>query len=104
MRSAVHETPIWPERGAAQAQIPDLIRSLSPADVYRSPELTLAAGSQRAGTLTRDQVMTANEVADLVHLPVSTVYKLARRGKLPASRFGRTWRFLRPRIEEMLRA
>jgi excisionase family DNA binding protein len=52
--------------------------------------------------LTRDEVMTASEVAELLHLPVSTVYYLARRGELPASRFGRTWRFLRPRIERLL--
>jgi excisionase family DNA binding protein len=54
--------------------------------------------------LTRDDVMTAAEVADLLHLPLSTVYQLARQGKLPASRLGRTWRFLRPRLEQMLRA
>jgi len=54
--------------------------------------------------LTRDQVMTASEVAELVQLPVSTVYYLARRGELPASRLGRAWRFLRPRIEELLGA
>ena len=52
--------------------------------------------------LTRDEVMTAPEVAELLHLPVSTVYYLARRGELPASRLGRTWRFLRPRIERLL--
>ena len=52
--------------------------------------------------LTRDEVMTAPEVAELLHLPVSTVYYLARRGELPASRFGWTWRFLRPRIERLL--
>jgi excisionase family DNA binding protein len=52
--------------------------------------------------LTRDEVMTAIEVAELLHLPVSTVYYLARRGEIPASRFGRAWRFLRPRIEELL--
>jgi len=52
--------------------------------------------------LTRDQVMTAREVADLLHMPVSTVYHLARRGELPARRLGRTWRFLRPQIEECL--
>ncbi len=46
--------------------------------------------------------MTAREVADLLHLPVSTVYYLAQRGELPACRLGRAWRFLRPRIEEML--
>ena len=54
--------------------------------------------------LTRDQVMTAGEVAELLQMPVSTVYHLARQGELPARRLGRTWRFLRPRLEELLRA
>jgi excisionase family DNA binding protein len=53
-------------------------------------------------TLTRDEVLTAREVADLLRMPVSTVYELARRGELPASRFGKTWRFLRPRLESLL--
>lgn len=52
--------------------------------------------------LTREEVMTAREVADLLKMPVSTIYQLARRGELPASRLGRTWRFLRPRLEELL--
>jgi len=43
-----------------------------------------------------------NPVADLLKMPVSTIYQLARRGELPASRLGRTWRFLRPRLEELL--
>src|ERR1035441_4551079 len=64
---------------------------------------TSAVVPARAG-LTRDQVMTAREVAELLQLPVSTVYHLARQGELPARRLGRTWRFLRPRLEEMLRA
>ena len=46
--------------------------------------------------LTRADVMTAAEVAELLQLPVSTVYYLARRGELPACRLGRTWRFVRP--------
>ena len=67
-----------------------------------TPQIT--GPSYRAGrmALTRDEVMTASEVAELLHLPVSTVYYLARRGELPASRFGRAWRFLRPRIERLL--
>ena len=78
---------IVPSMPAARPQLP-------PAETVVTP----GAG------LTRDQVMTAGEVAELLHLPVSTVYYLARRGELPARRLGRTWRFLRPRIEEMLRA
>jgi excisionase family DNA binding protein len=46
--------------------------------------------------------MTAREVSDLLKLPVSTVYQLARRGELPASRLDRARRFLRPRLEELL--
>lgn len=53
-------------------------------------------------SLTRDEVMTAREVADLLRMPTSTVYELARRGELPARRLGRTWRFLRPRLEALL--
>lgn len=49
--------------------------------------------------LTRDEVMTAIEVADLLAIPVSTVYYLARQGQLPHSRLGRTYRFLRPQLE-----
>jgi len=59
------------------------------------------SGSARV-SLTREQVMTASEVAELLQIPVSTVYYLARQGQLPASRLGRTWRFLRPRLEELL--
>jgi excisionase family DNA binding protein len=66
----------------------------------RSAEAVVAA----CVGLSRDQVMTASDVAELLHLPVSTVYYLARRGELPARRLGRTWRFLRPRLEELLRA
>lgn len=54
--------------------------------------------------LTRDEVMTAREVADLLKMPVSTIYELARRGELPARRLGRTWRFLWPRLEQLLAA
>jgi excisionase family DNA binding protein len=60
------------------------------------------SSSGGSGFLTRDEVMTAREVAELLRMPTSTVYELARKGVLPASRLGRTWRFLRPRLEELL--
>ncbi len=72
-----------------------------PAAPLQFPSAEAALVRARVG-LTRDEVMTASEVADLLRMPVSTVYYLARRGELPARRLGRTWRFLRPRLEEML--
>ena len=59
-------------------------------------------GAQAAVTLTRNEVMTAREVAEMLRMPTSTVYELARKGVLPARQLGRTWRFLRPRLEELL--
>lgn len=52
--------------------------------------------------LTRTDVMTAREVAELLSLPVSTVYEFARRGVLPCARLGRTIRFVRDEIEAVL--
>ncbi len=54
--------------------------------------------------LTRADVLTAREVAELLHLPTSTVYDLARRGLIPAHRIGRAWRFVRQEIEQWLLA
>lgn len=58
---------------------------------------------QRARRITREDVMTAAEVAGLLSLPKSTVYELARRGELPCARLGRTIRFLRDDVEARLR-
>ncbi|UUY05101.1 helix-turn-helix domain-containing protein [Svornostia abyssi] len=49
-------------------------------------------------SLTRDNVLTTTEVAELLGIPRSTVHQLARRGDLPARRVGRRWIFLRDRI------
>lgn len=66
------------------------------------PEVVGASRSSRR-RITRDDVMTAAEVAVLLALPKSTVYELARRGELPCARLGRTIRFLRDDIEQRLR-
>ena len=40
-------------------------------------------------------VMTLDEVADYLRIPRSTVYKLAREGRIPGQKIGRQWRFRR---------
>lgn len=54
-------------------------------------------------SLTREDVLTAAEVGELLKLPKSTVYELARRGVLPSARLGRTLRFVRADIERCVR-
>jgi excisionase family DNA binding protein len=48
------------------------------------------------------QLLTAREVADLLRLPVSTVYELARTGRLPYLRIGRAMRFSQRDLEAHL--
>lgn len=48
------------------------------------------------------QLLTAREVAELLRLPVSTVYELARTERLPHLRIGRAMRFSREDLETYL--
>ncbi len=53
--------------------------------------------------LTREDVLDGRQVADLLHMPISTVLEYARRGLLPARKLGRRWIFLRDEIENAVR-
>ena len=43
-------------------------------------------------------IITIEEAAVLQKIPVSSVYKLAQAGKIPAQKVGRHWRFHRPTL------
>jgi excisionase family DNA binding protein len=49
-----------------------------------------------------DELLTADEVAELLHIPRSTVSDYARRGVLPSIKLGRHRRFLRSDIEDAI--
>ena len=53
---------------------------------------------QASHPLTRADVLSTSEVAELLGIPRSTVHHLARRGDLPARRVGRRWIFLRDHL------
>jgi excisionase family DNA binding protein len=39
------------------------------------------------------EILTVNEVRDLLRAHPSTVYRLARQGKIPSFKIGQEWRF-----------
>jgi excisionase family DNA binding protein len=49
--------------------------------------------------LTRAELMTATEVAELLGVPVSTVREWGRNGTLPRVKLGRHVRFIRTHVE-----
>ena len=53
--------------------------------------------------ITREDVLTVSDVAALLDLKPYTVKEYARQGILPGRKLGRTWRFLRPELEEAIR-
>jgi len=55
-------------------------------------------------TLTRDSVLDGRDVAELLHLPLSTVLEYARRGVLPGHKLGRRWVFIRDEVDAAVRA
>lgn len=52
--------------------------------------------------LTRADLLTPDEVAELLTVPVSTVRDWARRGVLPSRKLGRHRRFLRSELERWI--
>ena len=49
-----------------------------------------------------DTLMTTKEAAVYLKLNYMTVYKLAQRGRIPASKVGGNWRFKRDVLDEWL--
>jgi excisionase family DNA binding protein len=54
--------------------------------------------------LTREDVLDIREVAELLHVPRSTIFEYARRGVIPGRKLGRRWVFLRDELDAAVRA
>jgi excisionase family DNA binding protein len=52
--------------------------------------------------LVGEEILTTQEVADLLKLHPKTVNKLAKSGKVPAYRIGRQWRFRKSEVIKLL--
>jgi excisionase family DNA binding protein len=50
-----------------------------------------------------EEILTANQVADLLQIHPRTVYKLVKQGSLPGRKFGGGWRFSKSEILAMIR-
>lgn len=46
-------------------------------------------------------ILTPAQTAERLHLSLTTVYRMARRGELPMIRLGRSWRVDARRLDDM---
>lgn len=49
-----------------------------------------------------EEIMTPSEVAALLKIHLKTVYKLAEKGVIPGNRIGRSWRFSRNDVLDLV--
>jgi excisionase family DNA binding protein len=54
------------------------------------------------GETSVEEIMTPSEVADMLKIHLKTVYKLAEKGVIPGNRIGRSWRFSRSDVMELV--
>jgi excisionase family DNA binding protein len=70
-------------------------------DGIQRTEVPIRPSRLRQGSRDRD-ILTAEQVAELLQVSTKTVYRLAGRGELRGKKVGRAWRFLRSDIRRYL--
>lgn len=68
----------------------------------RAAEASAASESQPVSGL--GAFMTVEDVAEMLRINKSTVYRMAKAGRIPATRVGRQWRFRLSALEDFLDA
>ncbi len=48
-----------------------------------------------------DEIMNIKEVSEYLKIPISTVYKLAQSGEVPAVQVGKHWRFMKKDLDHL---
>jgi len=53
------------------------------------------SGKEKQGDLAMDKWLTVEQIAEYLQMSTSSIYKMAQRGKIPAYKVGKQWRFRR---------
>ncbi len=47
------------------------------------------------------EILNIKEVSEYLKIPVSTLYKFVQEGKIPATKLGKHWRFMKKDIDRL---
>lgn len=81
---------------------PNSAQTSLPLSTQLQPPKVRGQDEPDAARATLDELMTAEQVAALLMLPVSTVKDYARRGVLPSIKLGKHRRFVRSTVQAAL--
>jgi excisionase family DNA binding protein len=70
----------------------------------RSDKVAENAAGQSTSREGLGAFMTVEDVAEMLRINKSTVYRMAKAGRIPATRVGRQWRFRLSALEDFLDA
>jgi len=59
-------------------------------------------GKRKQGDLTMDKWLTLEQIAEYLQMSTSSIYKMAQKGKIPAYKVGRQWRFKKEEIDRWI--
>ena len=71
-------------------------------DTQTQPTPSQGAAPEAPGQRPEAGLLTVSEVAEFLRINKSTVYRMAKQGRLPATRVGRQWRFRRSVLDGLL--
>ncbi len=49
-----------------------------------------------------EEILTTSEVAVLLRVNVRTIYRLAEKGAIPGNKIGRSWRFIKKEVLDLV--
>ena len=72
--------------------------------IIRFTELTFLkilrySKTYKTPSMISDDILDIKDAANYLRLPVSTIYRLAQDGRVPAVKVGKHWRFLRKNLQ-----
>jgi len=59
-------------------------------------------GKKKHGDLKMEKWLTLEQIAEYLQMSTSSIYKMAQKGKIPAYKVGRQWRFKKEEIDRWI--
>jgi len=71
--------------------------------MIKKDPLWINKGGLKLIAMKTHEIMNIKEVAGYLKIPISTIYKLAQSGEVPAAKVGKHWRFMKKDLDHLFK-